>query len=74
MATQELWTIRETAEFLRCSPQAVRDRIRRGQLKAYRPSPGVTLFKRSEVEAYVEQGATAHTKQIGGNQNGGCFH
>ena len=54
----DLATVEQAAALLHCTPAAVRDRIRRGQLKGYRPSPRVTYLKWSEIEAYIGDSST----------------
>jgi excisionase family DNA binding protein len=46
-------TVRGTAEYLGTTPAAVRQLIRRGHLRAYRPEGGSMLLSRVEIDAWV---------------------
>lgn len=59
----ELITVEEAGEILKCSPEAVRQRIRRGQLKAYRLWPRATRLRRDELLAFVEKSAVGENTE-----------
>ena len=48
-------SIAEAAAYLRTTPGALRMRILRGQIRAYRPSPRVTLLRWDDLERYVKE-------------------
>lgn len=54
MVERHYYTLHEAADVLRISVDALRMRIARGQLRAYRPSPRVIYLRRDEVAGYVE--------------------
>jgi excisionase family DNA binding protein len=53
-ASASRWlSVRSAAEYLATTPAAVRQLIRRGHLRAYRPEGGSMLLSRVEIDAWV---------------------
>jgi excisionase family DNA binding protein len=53
-ASSSRWlSVRSAAEYLATTPAAVRQLIRRGHLRAYRPEGGSMLLSRVEIDAWV---------------------
>lgn len=50
-------TLQEAATILRCSPDALRMRIARGHVRAYRLSRRIVYLRRDELMDYVEKGS-----------------
>jgi excisionase family DNA binding protein len=53
----------EAADFLRCTPRYIERQVRLGRLKAVKPSGRLWRVRRSDLEAFLESGAT-----IGGGE------
>ena len=55
-------TKREAAEYLRCTPRYLERQVLAGRLKALKPTGKLWRVRRSDLDAFLESGAT-----IGGN-------
>ena len=51
-------TKREAANYVRCTPRYLERQIRAGRLKALKPTGGLVRIRRSDVDAFLESGAT----------------
>ena len=56
-------TKREAADYLRCTPRYLERQIRAGRLKALKPTGKLVRIRRSDLEKFLESGAT-----IGGDE------
>lgn len=56
--TPDILTKLEGAAFLRCSPRYVERQVRLGNIKAYKPTGKLWRVRRSELERFLESGAT----------------
>ena len=61
-ANSTILTKQEAAEFLRCTVRYIERQIRAGRLRAMKPTGKFVRIRRSDLEAFLESGAT-----IGGN-------
>jgi excisionase family DNA binding protein len=59
----DILTKKEAAELLRCTARYLERQIRAGRLKALKPSRKLVRIRRSDLESFLESGAT-----IGGGE------
>ena len=63
-ATSPILTKLEAAAFLRCSPRYVERQVKLGRIKAYKPSGRLWRIRRTELEAFLESGATTKRSRL----------
>jgi len=51
-------TKQEAAHFLRCTPRYLERQVRQGRLRACKPTGKLWRVRRSDLEAFLESGAT----------------
>ena len=51
-------TKREAADYVRCTPRYIENQIRAGRLKALKPTGKLVRIRRSDLDAFLESGAT----------------
>jgi excisionase family DNA binding protein len=51
-------TKREAANYVRCTPRYLERQIRAGRLKALKPTGKLLRIRRSDLDAFLESGAT----------------
>jgi excisionase family DNA binding protein len=51
-------TKQEAANFIRCTPRYLERQIRAGRLKALKPTGKLVRIRRSDLDAFLESGAT----------------
>jgi excisionase family DNA binding protein len=51
-------TKREAANYVRCTPRYIERQIRAGRLKALKPTGKLVRIRRSDLERFLESGAT----------------
>jgi excisionase family DNA binding protein len=51
-------TKKEAAELLRCTPRFLERQVRSGRLKALKPTGKFVRFRRSDIDAFLEAGAS----------------
>jgi excisionase family DNA binding protein len=56
-------TKRQAADYLYCTPKYLENQIRAGRLRALKPTGKLVRIRRSDLEKFLESGAT-----IGGEQ------
>ena len=56
-------TKRQAADYICCTPRYLENQIRLGRLKALKPSGKLVRIRRTDLEQFLESGAT-----IGGDQ------
>ena len=56
--TSDILTKKEAAGLLRCTPRYLERQIRVGRLKALKPSGKLVRIRRSDLDAFLESGAT----------------
>jgi excisionase family DNA binding protein len=56
-------TKQEAANYVRCTPRYLERQIRAGRLKALKPTGKLVRIRRSDLDAFLESGAT-----IGGDK------
>jgi excisionase family DNA binding protein len=56
-------TKRQAAEYVCCTPRYLENQIRLGKLKALKPSGKLLRIRRSDLEAFLESGATIGEEQ-----------
>jgi excisionase family DNA binding protein len=54
----DILTKKEAAELLRCTARYLERQIRAGRLKALKPSRKLVRIRRSDLESFLESGAT----------------
>lgn len=62
MAIDPLLTVEEAATILRCSPQAIRDRIHRRQIESIK-SGNRRLVRESAIESFLRKNTTKAIRQ-----------
>ena len=55
---QPLLTLKQAAQYAVCTPRYLQNQIRSGRLKALKPSGKLLRIRRSDLEAFLESGAT----------------
>jgi excisionase family DNA binding protein len=55
-----IFTKKEAAAFLRCTPRYIERQIRAGRLTACKPTAKLVRIRRSDLEAFLESGATTN--------------
>jgi excisionase family DNA binding protein len=58
VSTPTILTKQEAADYLRCTTRYVERVVRQGRLKAYRPTGKLWRVRLSDLEAFLESGAT----------------
>ena len=53
------FTKQEAADFIRCTPRYIERQIRAGRLRALKPTGKLVRIRRSDLEAFLEGGATS---------------
>jgi excisionase family DNA binding protein len=56
-------TKRQAAEYVCCTPRYLENQIRLGKLKALKPSGKLLRIRRSDLEKFLESGATIGEEQ-----------
>lgn len=51
-------TKRQAADYIRCTPRYLENQIRSGRLKALKPTGKLVRIRRSDLEKFLESGAT----------------
>ena len=51
-------TKQEAADYLRCTPRYIERQVRAGRLRALKPTGKLVRIRRSDLEAFLESGAT----------------
>jgi DNA binding domain, excisionase family len=51
-------TKREAANYVRCTPRYIENMIRAGRLKGLKPTGKLVRIRRSDLEKFLESGAT----------------
>jgi len=52
--TKNFWTIKDLMAYLQVSEPTIYKLIKNGELKVYKPMPQKSLFKKSEIEEWIE--------------------
>jgi excisionase family DNA binding protein len=60
---QPLFTLKQAAEYAICTPRYLQNQIHAGRLKALKPTGKLVRIRRTDLEKFLESGAT-----IGGEQ------
>ena len=60
---QPLFTLKQAAQYAICTPRYLQHQIRRGRLKALKPSGKLVRIRRTDLEAFLESGATIRGAQ-----------
>ena len=60
---QPLLTLKQAAVYAICTPRYLQNQIRAGRLKALKPTGKLLRIRRSDLDAFLESGAT-----IGGGE------
>ena len=55
---QPLLTLKQAAQYAICTPRYLQNQIRRGRLKALKPTGKLVRIRRSDLEKFLESGAT----------------
>jgi excisionase family DNA binding protein len=55
---QPLLTLKQAAQYAICTPRYLQHQIRRGRLKALKPTGKLVRIRRSDLEKFLESGAT----------------
>jgi excisionase family DNA binding protein len=55
---QPLFTLKQAAQYAICTPRYLQNQIRLGRLKALKPSGKLVRIRRSDLEKFLESGAT----------------
>ena len=55
---QPLFTLRQAAQYAICTPRYLQNQIRLGRLKALKPTGKLVRIRRSDLEKFLESGAT----------------
>jgi excisionase family DNA binding protein len=53
------YTLKEAADYLQVSERTIQRATKSGRLVAYKPSRNLIRFRRSQLDAFMESGATA---------------
>ncbi len=70
-STGRFLTVEEAAELLRCSTRSVHERTRLRELPCRRlPGTRRVLFRRDELEAWVESGGAVELEVVEGDRGG----
>ena len=56
-------TKREAANYVRCTPRYIERQIRAGRLKALKPTGKLVRIRRTDLEKFLESGATIRGQQ-----------
>ena len=54
VASEQLWTVEEVAEYLRLQPETVRAKARKGEIPAYKIGKRIWRFYLSEINAWLK--------------------
>jgi excisionase family DNA binding protein len=57
-ANSTILTKREAAELLSCTPRYIERQVKAGRLRALKPTGKLWRVRRSDLEAFLESGAT----------------
>lgn len=60
----EFLTVKETAAYLKRSPGTIYNLVCAGDLKHYKPNGGKLLFKKTDLQAWIEAGAVSSNAEI----------
>jgi excisionase family DNA binding protein len=55
---QPLFTLKQAAQYAICTPRYLQNQIRSGRLKALKPTTKLVRIRRSDLEKFLESGAT----------------
>jgi excisionase family DNA binding protein len=55
---QPLFTLKQAAQYAICTPRYLQKQIRAGRLKALKPTGKLVRIRRSDLDAFLESGAT----------------
>jgi excisionase family DNA binding protein len=55
---QPLFTIKQAAQYAICTPRYLQNQIRAGRLKALKPTGKLLRIRRTELDRFLESGAT----------------
>ena len=55
---QPLFTLKQAAQYAICTPRYLQNQIRLGRLKALKPTGKLVRIRRSDLEKFLESGAT----------------
>jgi excisionase family DNA binding protein len=62
-SNQTLFTLKQAAQYVICTPRYLQKQIRAGRLRALKPTGKLLRIRRSDLDTFLESGAT-----IGGEQ------
>jgi excisionase family DNA binding protein len=62
-SNQTLLTLSQAAQYVLCTPRYLQKQIRAGRLRALKPTGKLVRIRRSDLDAFLESGAT-----IGGDK------
>jgi DNA binding domain, excisionase family len=62
-SNQALFTLKQAAQYVICTPRYLQKQIRAGRLRALKPTGKLVRIRRSDLEKILESGAT-----IGGEE------
>jgi excisionase family DNA binding protein len=60
VSTPTILTKQEAADYLRCTTRYVERVVKQGRLRAYRPTGKLWRVRLSDLEAFLESGATTN--------------
>ena len=60
---QPILTLKQAAQYAICTPRYLQNQIRLGKLKALKPSGKLLRIRRSDLENFLESGATIEGEQ-----------
>lgn len=55
---QPLFTLKQAAQYAICTPRYLQNQIRIGRLKALKPTGKLLRIRRTDLETFLESGAT----------------
>ncbi len=55
---QPLLTLKQAAQYAICTPRYLQNQIRRGRLKALKPTGKLVRIRRTDLDAFLESGST----------------
>jgi excisionase family DNA binding protein len=55
---QPLFTLKQAAQYAICTPRYLQNQIRAGRLKALKPTSKFVRIRRSDLDSFLESGAT----------------
>jgi excisionase family DNA binding protein len=60
---QPLLTLKQAAQYAVCTPRYLQNQIRLGRIKALKPTGKLLRIRRSDLEKFLESGATIRGEQ-----------